>query len=77
VALLSLPGFELVRVVSVAQVLLRTHLHHPVQNTGLNTIHSGDMCCIAQSVVRVVGVAQVLLRAHLCYPVQNTGLNIS
>jgi hypothetical protein len=31
---------SVVRVVSVAQILLRTHLHHPVQNKGLNTIHS-------------------------------------
>jgi hypothetical protein len=38
VALLSLPGSELVRVVSVAQVLLRAHLRHPVQYTGLNSV---------------------------------------
>jgi hypothetical protein len=29
-----------VRVVGVAQVLLSTHLRHPVQNTGLNIIPS-------------------------------------
>jgi hypothetical protein len=35
---------SVVRVVSVAQVLLRAHLRHPVQNIGLTTIRS---VCVA------------------------------